>query len=426
MLTTRILPPLGDLKRSVDSVLQRWPDAVKVPEERDRERIAQDMLRRVTDWDWNGVKTSRVTTAAVAIFDMDRCERPDLAIVRQFYVDEIATRAPGSFLNAMVWVFIESFKNGADHSRALAKALYRRLEAFGPRIQELIKALPGLFDKDRAPDELAQIMINADDPYQALKKIGFRAPHGQGLVQYAHSAFVKQIRPRLRDRSERDRLFSWLMPTSGSVLQTGAGPAVEALLSAWQHEMPPDNVRHEISEAIISAYNDPRLHRGGIWPGFDPDLRNVLLKWLTGQDMQFFCDMVTATQNSHMWPPRRDFWLSLHKDGMIDAAWVAPGAAARQYAQRNVSRAQTGNLSKRFARQLDRGANTTLLIMQIGNKIVVDGCHNYKTHIFRTDNPRAPKLYQSTYYCDDIMRSSPKSKSHSSIPSWKEWVMQNV
>jgi hypothetical protein len=142
--------------------------------------------------------------------------------------------------------------------------------------------------------------------------------------------------------------------------------------------------------------------------------------------MKFFCDMVTATQDSHMWGPRRDFWLKLHKDNMIDEAWVAFGSDALRYAKQNLIREGRTDVGRRFARQLDRGGSTSLLIMRLGNKIVVDGCHSYKTHIFRQDDTQAPKLYQTSYYCDRIMRTSKNSKSHLSIFNWSQWVLQNV
>lgn len=191
-------------------------------------------------------------------------------------------------------------------------------------------------------------------------------------------------------------------------------------------QAPPDALRNELSEQIIAAWNDPRLHTGGIWSGFDPALRAVLLRWLTHQDMKFFCNMVTATQDSHMWPPRRDFWLKLYDDKMIDEAWVAFGSEARRYAQQNLVRSGKTDMNRRFGRQLDRSGSTSLLIMRIGNKIVVDGCHSYKTHIFRMDDKRAPKLYQATYNCDSIMRASRNSKPHNSIHIWSQWVLQNV
>jgi len=259
-----------------------------------------------------------------------------------------------------------------------------------------------------------------------LKDIGFPSPHLPGLVKVAHGVFVEKIGPKLRNEHERQRMFRWLTPTTGATLQTGAGPAIEALLAAWRTETPPEALRQELCETIIAAYNDPRLHNGGIWSGFDPELKHVLLRWLTKQDMKFFCDMVTATQDNHMWPPRRDFWLRLYDDKMIDEAWVAFGSAARRYAQTHLVRSGRTDIGRRFGSQIDRGGSTSLLIMRIGNKIVVDGCHSYKTHIFRMDDPKAPRLYQRQYYCDDIMRASRNSKPHNSIPAWSQWVMQHV
>lgn len=51
LLNTRELPPLDNMRRSVGRVVQRWPDAVKVPGDRDRERMALEMARRINDWD---------------------------------------------------------------------------------------------------------------------------------------------------------------------------------------------------------------------------------------------------------------------------------------------------------------------------------------------------------------------------------------
>jgi hypothetical protein len=64
--------------------------------------------------------------------------------------------------------------------------------------------------------------------------------------------------------------------------------------------------------------------------------------------------------------------------------------------------------------------------MRIGNKIVVDGCHSYKTHIFRVNDSTAPKLYQTIYHCDDVMRRSALSKAHNHIPNWQLWIEQHI
>ena len=425
-LHTRAIQATTDIERAVDRVLTRWPDAVRSPDDRDRERLALEMLRRVTDWDWNAISTQRVLSAAVAVFDAERCRRNELAPLRRFFLEEIAARPPGAFIDGMVRVYVECFATGPGHTPKLASALSQRADVLGDRVRALHSALPDLFRPEVAPQALAQIMMDSDDPYARLKSMGLSRPHDSGLARAAHDAFIKRIGPDLGGAAARERLFNWLMPDRGPVLQSGAGEAIEALLAVWRDKTPSDALRNELSETIISAYNDPRLHSGGIWSGFDPELKNVLLRWLTHQDMKFFCDMVTATQESHMWPPRRDFWLKLYADKMIDEAWVAFGSEARRYAQQNLIRDGKTDAGRRFGRQLDRGGSTSLLIMRIGNKIVVDGCHSYRTHIFRQDDGSAPKLYQATYECDRIMRAARNSKSHSSIPAWRQWVLQHV
>ncbi len=425
-LQKRILPPLDQVHRSVNSILSRWPDAIKTPENRDREKLALDMLSRVQNWNWDNITTQRVISAAVAVFDDERRTRSDLEPVQRFYLSEIETRQPGAFLDGMVGVYIDSFQPGAPHTRFLAKALGQRRAELGGRHRKLTETLPSLFRPDAAPMDLAKVMLDSDDPYAALKSIGLSTPHTSGLAKAAHKTFVERLAPELGKPEARSKLFNWLMPENGPVLQAGAGPAVEAILSVWRNRTPPEALRNELSEQIIAGWNDPRLYNGGIWSGFDPNLKSVLLRWLTHQDMKFFCDMVTATQDSHMWPPRRDFWLKLYDDKMIDEAWVAFGSEARRYAQQNLIRSGKTDMNRRFGRQLDRGGSTSLLIMRIGNKIVVDGCHSYKTHIFRLDDDRAPKLYKREYYCDDIMRASRNSKPHNSIYNWSQWVLQNV
>ncbi|SHM66364.1 EH signature domain-containing protein [Roseibium suaedae] len=426
VLHTRTLPPLDQIHRSVGSILAKWPDVVRTPSAEDREKLALNMLFRVQNWKWDDLTTQRVISAAVAVFDEERRERADLRPVRDFYLAEISTCNKGAFLDGMVGVYVDSFVPGAAHTRILAQALAVRSADIGGRNRKLTESLPSLFRPDEAPKELAKVMLGAQDPYETLKTMGLSSPHTSGLAKAAHHTFVERLAPDLAATDARSKLFNWLAPESGTVLQAGAGPAIEAVLAVWKDLKPPDALRNELSEQIIAGWNDPRLHTGGIWSGFNPDLKSVLLRWLTHQDMKFFCDMVTATQDSHMWAPRRDFWLKLYQDKMIDEAWVAFGADARRYARRNLMRSGKTDMNRRFGHQHDRGGSTSLLIMRIGKKIVVDGCHSYKTHIFRADDPNAPKLYQPDYYCDDILGVSHNSKPHNSINNWSQWVLQNV
>lgn len=427
-LRKRTLPPLDGIGRSVASILSKWPDAVRAPDDRDREKLALNMLFRVQNWKWEDITTQRVISAAVAVFDEDRRTRPDLAPVRSFYLSEIARREPGAFLDGMVGVYVDSFTPNSDHTRHLAKALALRAKDLGGRHRKLTEALPSLFLPDAAPLDLGRLMLASDDPYASLKQMGLSSPHTSGLAKAAQQVFIDRLKPDLAEPDARRQLFAWLTPESGPVLQTGAGPAVEALLSVWRDKVPPDALRNELSEQIIAAWNDPRLHTGGIWSGFDPDLKSILLRWLTREDMEFFCKVVSLSQKNHMWPPRRDFWLSMHDDGRIDEAWVAFSADAYDTAARMLGRQR--NSASRFARQTGV-ADLSLLVMRIGNKIVVDGCHNYKTHIFEIGSSGAPKLYDLRYDAAKIRRASRLSYTHywsesRKLAAWEQWVEQHV
>jgi hypothetical protein len=238
-------------------------------------------------------------------------------------------------------------------------------------------------------------------------------------MDHVHLAFLQSLRPRLSKLDGVEHLFRWLAPGPQMVRTSGAREAVESVMDAWG-AAPPEDERREICRLVVTSYNDPRLSSGGIWGGMRPELRDRFLRWLTGEDMKFFCDVVTATQDSHMWKPRRDYWLRRFREKRIDEAWVAFSDRAADHARRHL---RAGN-ANRFGRENGR-PNTSLLIMRIGRQIVVDGCHSYKTHLFSIDDPKAPKLYQKSYDCERIRRTSKASFSHH-FPAWINWIERYV
>lgn len=423
---TRSLPSFEQIRRGVESILERWPDAVRVPEDRDRERLAVEFLARVERWNWADVSMARAAQAAIAVFDEERRARDAFEPLRAFFLRETEATAQAPFLDAMLTVYVTSFSPGAAHTLRLAAALSGRAASFGDRTRLLLRNIPELLDPAKAAAAVAGKMTGAVDPYDVIRRSGLGAPHGPGLMQQAHRAFVADIARHLASEPAQHQLFAWLAPSGQQPLQSGADLAINALLAPWRNRAPTEDMQGWITESVIAAYGDPRTSQGGIWPGIDPALREVLLRWLAKEDMRFFCDVVTATQNSHMWPPRRDFWLSLFAQKRIDEAWVAFGAEAKEYARRHLIRSGSTDVNRRFGAQLDRNGGTSLLIMRIGRKIVVDGCHSYKTHIFDQSDEKAPRLYGYRYHCDQIMRRSPRSKPHNSIPAWKDWVLRNI
>ncbi|WP_414813027.1 EH signature domain-containing protein [Pantoea ananatis] len=80
----------------------------------------------------------------------------------------------------------------------------------------------------------------------------------------------------------------------------------------------------------------------------------------------------------------------------------------------------------KFGRQVAGSRkNTSLLILKIGHCIVVEGSHNYKVHIFRSDNKKAPELFRLKYDCEHI-RTLPNSFAIPHLSGWQEKVREHI
>lgn len=421
------VPELRYIQSAVQRVHERWPDITVTVNPREREELAVRLRDRVARRNWSDARISFVVAAALAVFDSDRRDREDLTEARAFLVAEVRASRSESFLSGMLLVHLETFVAGAAHTRALALALDAARERMSPSGQRLIEEVPELLDATAGPHRLAARMARMTDPFLELSRSGLRNPHGPGFMEQAHVVMSDLVRPALSGRDRIDWFIHWLRPPGRDARASGAEQAIEALTDPWLNAAPSDQLRSRLVEALIEMYGDPRIRSGGVWAGVDPAHMRVIHRWLTREDMRFFTGVVDAAQKDDMWPPRRDFWLRLFDEKRIDAAWVAFSSQAMEYARARLMRQDARNADARFGFQGARPTeNTSLLIMRIGNKIMVDGCHNYKTHVFDQDDPMAPKLFQEGYDCEEIRRAAPESKSHSSIPVWERWVRDMI
>lgn len=421
----RSLSGLAPLAAAAERVLARWPDAVKEPEENDRERIVQEMLRRLKQNDWSELRTSFVASAAVALFDGERRERPDLGQLRQFYLDEIVANDSGAFRRAMVAVYIGSYFPMAIHTIALARALSQVADRLGDRWAVLLRAVPRLLDGTSAHEQVGQLMLSMPNPWIDLKSINLRSPHAPGLMTHAHLAFVKGLSPTLKSESSIYKLLDWLKPEGVHQAKSeGAADAVASLLSPWRQADPPDDLKSELTTRITGLYGDPRTRASEApWNTVPQELVEQISRWLTGENIRFFMDIVSDVETSHMWVPRRQFWMKLHQERRITSAWVALSDEGARLARQRAA----GRPGLKFGRQMAGGSRTStcLLILKIGSKIVVEGSHNYKVHVFDEAAAGSPKLYLGGYDCERIRGiNGAQAKSH--LGNWQGWVRERI
>lgn len=422
---------MSDIEGAVERVHDRWPDDLDQEDARDPEEIAMEFLDYVQNRPDDEVRLSFVIAGASAIFDWERCERKDLRPAHAFLYEQVERHKSKRFLSGMLRIYLESFRVGAEHSKMLAGALKQakaKMDVFG---KKLILELEEVLDYVDGPVLVAERMENMkEDLFNDLVRLGVRRPHSEGFMHAAHDAYCERVCDSLKSYEEIKRFLAWLFPKRSSrPWKLGARRGIEAILHPWLNENPPDDLRSFLVETLMSIYGDPRLHRN-YWSDVDDEYMRVIFRWITGEDLRFFIDVVSESHKGKargraMWEKRRGLWLDLYDDGRIKNAWVAFSTTATFIARNIVNRSDTTLRSERFGWQRAR-QDTSLLIMEIGDKIFVEGCHDYGTRIFNKEDPMAPEFFKEGYDCDEIMDRAPDSKPHISIPVWSRWVRDMV
>ncbi|MCW5714486.1 MAG: hypothetical protein KIT43_08260 [Bauldia sp.] len=421
------LQSLDTLERKSAQILNRWPDVTTQPPVGDRERLVQTLAQKLKAGDWSDTPMSFMIKAAWALFDTERRIRSDLKHVRQFYYDEIKATTKGSFLAGLFKIYLGTYEPGAGHTLALSYGLAARADRLGGRALKLIAGIPEVLDGENAALLVGKRMAEMPDPWTGLKAVGMDAPHAPGLMDHAHLAYVRILDASgITSKRDAEMLIGWLKPEGREARQGGAAEALSALIRPWLRRQPPVEHLRYLTDRLVGLYRDPRVDRGGAWAGVDRPTMDTFLRWLTGENIRFFLDVVSEVEDSHMWEPRRKFWLGLHERGRVDAAWVAfDPAGARLAHKRGTGR--SGGATLRYGRQTAGGSRSTtsLLILKSGSKIIVEGSHSYKIHIFNEDARGTPKLYQPDYDCESI-RLIRGAQSHAHLGHWERWVLENI
>ncbi len=397
-----VLPDLDRLRSSVARVFARWP-GVKLLPEQDREQRLVDFRNREREGRWDDLFVSDATAAARILYMPEFRDRPDLAALRSFFPAEIRASTRRGFLGGMTSIYLDTFAPNAAHSRELGQALSTVRGRLGERWQRLLGGLPALFDASRAHEDVAAQMLNMGDPWVDLKRIGLQ-PIGSGFMDAAHLAFIRGLAPTLGERASVERLFRWLRPEGQTSPRTsGAGAALEAALRPWIDRTPADDIQTYLMHTIRDMYGHPRLAAQAVWSEVEEPEKAVMLRWLTGASIRVFLDVVSEVESSHMWAPRRAFWLDLYERKWIKDAWAAFCPAGERVARRKELR-EADRGDRWFGRQVAGGprSDTSLLILELDRCLIVEGSHSYKVHVFRKNDPGIPRLHQFRYDCEAI------------------------
>ena len=421
------VPNTNYVEAAIKRIFERWPDINPEVREEDHEKILAQLHDIIFQDTWQDVKTSFVITGFNIAFLERYRNRHDALVITDFAFNELKSTTKPSIVNALMRIYSSTFSLSSENTKKLGEILSFKTELLSQRWRRILSNFPDYLEPQKAPETIADFMVSMESPWISLKQAGVNDPFASGIMDYVHEAYVTKLAPDLGNQETIEQLFEWLIPESGKIKTNGNAIVVEALIDHWINQTPPEPLRQYITENLILLYDDPRI-RPERWNAVAQKYIDIIFNWLTKEDLRFFTSVVTATSQESMWVKRRNFWLKLYDDGLIDQAWVAFSPRAERYARQNLSSGRSTLGETRFAKQTGRkGQETSLLFLKIGNKIFVDGCHNYKTHVWTMSDPTAPRLFKSWYDCNkDIMDKSPESFSHSYIPSWQSWVMEKI
>ena len=439
------LPPLPQLDRirmQVQRVHERWPDEDHLESQSDQNlELAKRLRFHVTKRDWHDVNLSFVLAAAAAVFDVELRTRRKFSKIRKFLYKQAETHQQEEFLSGMLWVYLESFESKAKHSRKLAEALEKSRGRMAPPEKRLLFSdLKGFLSYTDGPKKIADQLVKwIDDqknPYDELCRCGLRDPHGAGFMKEVHEHLSNRVQKRLNTMDMIDKYFDWVRPSGMAPMRVGAKKAIESLVQVWLDT----NIMNdsEILNYMIAKLTDDTMYGhphsldgySAVWSSVDHEHRDFIVQRLIKENMDFFTKVISRAHDGRaskdMWEKRLEVWKSdFYDKGYIKDSCVAFSPTATKIA--NV------DLKDRGFEELERWigvqrkvANTSLLIMKINSKIVVEGCHNYKTRIFNQDNHHTPKFRLKAYDAERIRHQASEAESHHPIENWKRWVKRTL
>ena len=418
---------LDKLTKAKKRVLDRWPDIISLARDDEHEAIIKQFIELLREDIWAEVRMSFVTKAFRVAFLPKYQGRSDVKEITDFAVEELQATTNQSLVTSMANIYLATFSKVNNSTKKLGQTLTKKEDLLSPRWKSILSHIPEFFVQGKISDSIAELMLSCEKPWQNLIQIGLIDPHALGLMEYVHETYIDLLKPQLSSRNGFDRLLLWLNPEQDKIKTSGSEKVIEAILGHWLTNTPDENLRQYITENLILFYDDPRIRKDK-WITVDDKYMDVIYRWLTKEDLRFFTSVVDANQRDPMWVPRRDFWLKLYDEGLIDQAWVAFCPSAAKFARERLTTGRSELSLNRFARQTGR-ADTSILMLKIGSKVFVDGCHNYSTHVWNVADPQAPPLFKSNYDCDnDLRKRSPvgRGKSHAQIESWKQWVREII
>lgn len=389
--------------------------------------LAATYMQRLHDDNWDGATEADIAALTRAVCTGTLNEFDEL---REFLLVQAARTRRPNVQAAMCEGYFEGWLQDEMLTGKVAKIISEAAEHLPRPFAKIVSNLPEVLDVPAGAIRLAQRMTAQDKPYTWLISCGFPDPQSIGFLEEVSNTFLASL-PAVRDRKAMDRLMGWCRPDEAIGLQGDQQiAAIDHLLRPWVNDDPQKEDRQHITEFLVHHFGDPRTAGANIWTDVDPTCHRVMLRWLAGDSIVAFMDVISTVeqQNGVTWRMRREFWTRLYDEGTVTEAWVALHPAAEKEARRRFE--ETGDTSlKAFGRQSGKRRDTSLLIMCAGDRVIVEGSHTYRVHVFDHDTIGRPQLYLSEYFDEHITlprENKQDTNWHDQPGHWRDWVRERL
>lgn len=177
---------------------------------------------------------------------------------------------------------------------------------------------------------------------------------------------------------------------------------IEALISPWLNgKQLEEAVQKAVQDWLLKQFNDLRLpvHDRTHWHAVRPEYKKVMLRWLIGESLNQFFEIIDQVAKDSHWSYRKAFWNAYYKIDAFDEAWVVLGVDAKYYAGRVFGEKISAATLSGAAKQ-----DHSVLIVRIGDLVLADWSHDGKCRAWKADDRFCPERYK-LHYSGDILRA---------------------
>ena len=254
---------------------------------------------------------------------------------------------------------------------------------------------------------------------EQLRKAGLAGLRLNGAVGgLIFETFALELGSRLtRDRFERFK--GYVTTQEGVRFSNRPDLYAEALLRPFLKGVAEQDLQHEIQDFLIQHFDDPRT-RQARWASVDPELLNLIRRWLAEGAFDLLMSVVNASNSTHQWTEREEFWKYYFNKEVITDAWVALGENANFEAKKLINAGQlrgTGEYGRIVGHSVQ--SDHSMLILRMGDFIVSEWTHEGKVRLYRSTNKYAPQPYLQQYKAQKIREDFHADFAMAHMSNWR-------